>query len=276
MRNTERPLGADLHAMEDTVAARSRETTGGDPYTVGAVDRALQLMTLVTERGAIGVHDAAREIGVAPSTAHRLFATLCRREYVVQDDQRRYRPGPELLGRRATAGIPRFVRDARPFLEELFARVGETVHLMTLVGTRVRLVDGIESHHDLRVTLRLGAEYPAHATAGGRAMLATLDRATVESLYSDGVPPGPGAREASVEALLGELEGCRDRRAWFNVDHTEVGVSIVSASVSSSRREPLGAISIAVPTARFHATDRDTVADVLVEICDRARRHLED
>ncbi|HEY5849023.1 MAG TPA: IclR family transcriptional regulator C-terminal domain-containing protein [Microlunatus sp.] len=252
-----------------------------DAYTVGAVDRALALMTLVADRGAVGVQEAAREIGVAPSTAHRLFATLCQRDYLVQGAGRRYRPGPELLGRRAAAGIPRLVRDARPFLAEVHARAGETVHLMVLVGTRIRLVDGIESNHDLRVTLRLGVEFPAHATAGGRAILAEFDREAVAARYTNGLPPGPNPpgsdqRAASLENLLDELDAHKDRRAWFNVDQTEVGLSIISASISSPAREPKAALSIALPTARFHATDPKKLAAELIEVCQRARGYLED
>jgi DNA-binding IclR family transcriptional regulator len=248
----------------------------GDPYTVGAVDRALALMTLVSERGRVGVHEAAREIGVAPSTVHRLFSTLCEREYLVQGEDRRYRPGPELLGRRAAAGIPRLVREARPFLAELHARVDETVHLMVLVGTKIRLVDGIESNHDVRVALRLGAEFPAHATAGGKAILAELDRDSVAARYANGVPAGPGHGPTSLENLLDELEAHGDRRAWFNVDQTEVGLSIISASLSSPAREPRAAMSIGLPTARFHAADHKKMAAELIEVCQRARRYLED
>lgn len=255
----------------------SKAADGRDPYTVGAVDRALQLLTLVSERGVLGVHEAAREIGVAPSTAHRLFGTLCRREYSTQGSDRRYRPGPELIGRRVAAGVPRFVRAARPYLDELFTRVGETVHLIILVGTNIRLVEGIESHHDLRVARRVGEEFPAHTTAGGRAILSLLDCDVLTDMYSAGVPLGPGGRQISFATLRQELaDGPEEHRAWYNFEHTEVGLSLISASVSSRDSDPLGAISIAIPTARFKLIDREAVADTLLDVCNRARLHLAD
>ncbi|MFC0526624.1 IclR family transcriptional regulator [Phytohabitans kaempferiae] len=243
--------------------------------TVGAVDRALALLTLVSERGPIGVHEAAREIGSAPSTVHRLFATLCQREYLIQGEDRRYRPGPQLLGRRAAVAIPQLVRDARPFLGELHDKVGETVHLMVLVGNHIRLVDGIECAHDLRVTLRLGAEFPAHVTAGGRAMLAELGPDAVAARYAGGIPHVPGRGPTTLAELQHVLAQSPSRKAWLNIDGTEVGMSVISASVGSSAREPLAAMSIAMPTARFQAVDQQAMAATLLEICDRARRHLE-
>lgn len=250
-------------------------TQNEGPRTVGAVDRALALLTLVSERGPLGVHEAAREIGAAPSTVHRLFATLCQRDYLVQGEDRRYRPGPQLLGRRAAVAIPQLVRDARPFLGELQDRVGETVHLMVLVGNHIRLVDGIECTHDLRVTLRLGAEFPAHVTAGGRAMLAELGPDAVAARYAGGLPHVPARGPSAIAELQHELAEGQSRKAWFNIDGTEVGMSIVSASVTSSARDPLAAMSIAMPTARFQAADPQTMSEALLEICDRARRHLE-
>lgn len=250
-------------------------TQNNEPRTVGAVDRALALLTLVSERGPLGVQEAARLIGSAPSTVHRLFATLCQRGYLVQGEDRRYRPGPQLLGSRAVVAIPELVRDTRPFLTELQERVGETVHLMVLVGNRIRLVDGIECTHDLRVTLRLGAELPAHITAGGRAMLAELQPEAVATRYVGGIPHVPGREPISVAELQHELAEDQSRKAWFNIDGTEVGMSIISASVTSSVREPMAAMSIAMPTARFHAVDAEAMSAALLEISDRARRHLE-
>ncbi|WP_284978657.1 helix-turn-helix domain-containing protein [Arthrobacter sp. fls2-241-R2A-200] len=45
-------------------------------YSIEAVDNALQLLQLLRDVGSLRLKDAAAELGVAPSTAHRLLAML--------------------------------------------------------------------------------------------------------------------------------------------------------------------------------------------------------
>jgi IclR family transcriptional regulator, acetate operon repressor len=52
-------------------------------YRIEAVDRALLLIRLLNEQGSVSVSEAAAELGVAPSSAHRLLATLCYRGFAV-------------------------------------------------------------------------------------------------------------------------------------------------------------------------------------------------
>lgn len=238
-----------------------------------AVDRALALLTLVAEKGPIGVKAAARETGVAPSTVHRIFATLCRHGYLAQAGDRRYRPGPRLHGARTVPALPDLKREAQPFLQELSARVNETVHLLALVGTDVRLVDGVECDRDLRVGLRIGAQFPAHATAGGRAILSEIEPNAVLARYPDSVPDLSAHPTISKSELLYE-SGVERAHAWLNVDGPELGMSIISAA-SSVRREPFSAISIALPTARFRASDTRLLVLELLNVTRRAREALD-
>ena len=46
-------------------------------YSIEAVDNALQLLQLLRDGGTLRLKDAAAELGVAPSTAHRLLAIPC-------------------------------------------------------------------------------------------------------------------------------------------------------------------------------------------------------
>src|SRR6476620_9423531 len=110
-------------------------------YSIEAVDNALQLLQLLRDGGALRLKDAAEELGVAPSTAHRLLAMLVYRGCAVQDENRRYVPGPAMgVG---PAGLPwtRLLRTlAQPHMELLSARPNATVNLMVRVGPKVRFL----------------------------------------------------------------------------------------------------------------------------------------
>src|ERR1700731_5058294 len=68
-------------------------------YPIESVDKALKLLLLLGERPEIRLSEAARYLGVAPSTAHRLLAMLAYRGFVRQDPvSKAYLPGPSLTG----------------------------------------------------------------------------------------------------------------------------------------------------------------------------------
>src|SRR5690554_7638432 len=65
-------------------------------YVVESVDNVLRLLQLLRDSGSLRVTDAAAELDIALSTAHRLFSMLVYRGFATQDEQRRYVPGPAM------------------------------------------------------------------------------------------------------------------------------------------------------------------------------------
>jgi IclR family transcriptional regulator, acetate operon repressor len=222
------------------------------PYRIEAVDRALLLIRLLNERRSLSVSEVATELGVVPSSAHRLLATLCHRGFAVQDQRRQYHPGPELTATgRAAPSMPQLLRELRSFLQDLFERTGESVHLVVLAGPDVRFVDGMEGDQPLRVGLRTGARMPAYCTSGGKAMLADLDWSEVEALHPRGLRPWPHARIRDLPSLRRQLARVRRNGYGLNAEESEAGVTAIGMSVRSRSGWPMAALSVAIPTARF-------------------------
>lgn len=239
-------------------------------YRIEAVDRALTLLTLLAERGELSVTEAGRELGVVPSTAHRLLATLCHRGFAVQSDKRLYRPGPGLL-RVRQAGVPPLPERMRPHLEKLYGAVNETVHLLVRTGTEVLFLDGIEGTQSLRVGLRTGVRMPAYCTSGGKAMLADLTPGDVEALHAGGLPPWPSVKIHDLAALHRELDTVRHGRFGFNHDESEPGVTAIGASVGVVDGHH-AALAVALPTVRAVAVGADAVAAELMRVCRHVRQ----
>lgn len=219
---------------------------------LGSVDKALQLLLLLRGEKSLSVKDAARKLDVAPSTAHRLLGALAHRGFAAQDSERRYRPGPalgEVLAEPVSLG--RLRQAARGPLSELQEEVGETVQLMILRGGNIQFVDGIEGPAALRVTARVGDQMPAFCSAGGKALLAELTARDIEQVYRAGLPSWPTTRLRSVADLKRHL--AETRRAGFgtNIEETERGVVGLGVAVHSPGGSPVGAITIALPSARF-------------------------
>ncbi|MFW0797496.1 IclR family transcriptional regulator [Gordonia sp. CPCC 205515] len=233
-------------------------------YVIESVDNALRLLEVLRDVGEIRLSDAAVELGVANSTAHRLLAMLTYRGFAVQDERRLYHPGPALGAGPARQGWTRdFTDRSRPHLEALTDLTGETSNLVIRVGTQARFLDSVESAGMLRVGDRRGQVLDAHRTAGGRALLAELSETTLEQLYllPDGEEPAsdspdPRLPRAEFNRFHAEIRRVRNSGVGINLQQTEDGVAAFGMVVHNQNGLALGAITVAVPATRYEAHAR--------------------
>lgn len=231
---------------------------------ITSVDRALTLLVALRERGRLGVSEAAADLGVAPSTAHRLLNTLVARGFATQGPARQYYVGPQTGVASGGLDTTVLLHHVRPHLERLHEHINETVHLAIRTGTDIRLLDGIESTRPLRVGLRVGSRMPAYATSSGKAMLANMPWADVQALHPDGLPHWPTAKAQNLTDLRQELDAVRQRGYGTNEAETEEGVFVVGAGILDANARPIAAITIAVPRDRWKApTSTDVIAGLL-------------
>lgn len=239
-------------------------------YAIVSVDHALHLAHLLQHEGPMQVAQAAERLGVARSTAHRLLAMLVYRDFAEQDVDKRYVAGPVL---RSTAPAPqpadRLRAIALPHLQDLVDRTGETMNLMVRVGDRIRFVASVECNQVLRVGDREGKMLPAHLASGGKALLADLPDARIEQLCSH-CDPAP-----DMPALLREMRLIRRRGFAVNDQETETGVTAVGVVVRSRDGDPMAAVAVAMPTARFSRTRLPEWVTVIAGAVKRIEQELD-
>lgn len=243
-------------------------------YPIASVGNALRLLLLFRERKAIRLSDASEYLGVANSTAHRLLAMLVHHEFVEQESgQRTYVAGPALveIGLAAVRGMD-LRTSARPILEELAARSGETALLSRLEGDSVVCLDSIESKKALRVATQAQLTLPAHCTASGKALLAVLPTEEFRRLYPARVRlPGPTVKTIRHRAGLERaLEEIRQRGFATSEEESEEGLSSIAAVVRDSRGRVVAALSVSGPVSRIDARRFARHVDEVVE----AAQHL--
>ncbi|MFC9554673.1 IclR family transcriptional regulator [Rhodococcus sp. NPDC056960] len=239
---------------------QKKRTIEKPTYMLESVDNALRLLQMLRDVGGLRLKDAAEELGIAPSTAHRLLAMLVYRGFAVQDEKRMYHPGSAMGAGPARRGWTREFTDlCRPHMEALAILCGETVNLVIRVGTQARFLSSAESTGMLRVGDRQGQVLDAELTAGGRILLAELPRDILEQLYLR--PPDLtdderewGDRRLSADAFerfCRELSAARAVGFALNVQQTEEGVAAFGVAIRNRARTAVGAMTVAVPITRF-------------------------
>lgn len=226
-------------------------------YPIGSVDSAMRLLLLVGERDQIRIAEAADELGVARSTAHRLMQMLLYYGFVRQDpESKAYVAGSRLIGLGLQLVRKLDVRNiAHPYMEALEAEVHETVHLYALQAERsVMCLDSVETDRALRIGSRTGVVLSAEASASGRAVLSTLPTEEVTAMYPSARLPKHELNSIKLRSeLLGRLEEARALGYAIQSDDSEIGVSAISAPIRIGHQVASFSLTVAVPSSRLDA-----------------------
>jgi DNA-binding IclR family transcriptional regulator len=218
-----------------------------------SVATALRLLRLLAASDAsIGVSEAAHALGIAPSSAHRTLRTLVAEGFAFRGPDRRYRRGPALLRLPAPRRIAVVtLRDvARPTLQQLSERTGETTHLSVLEGLDVVGVDHVLGRGPVRYAHPIGAPVPAHATAVGLALLAHSPEAA-EALVAEGLVRHTEATAPDATALRATLDEIRDRGYAVNDRGWHPETAGVASPILDRTGVAVAALGISGPSARL-------------------------
>lgn len=264
--------------MPEDVEMRELTDAQKEPrYPINSVDNALRLLLMFREEQVIRVSEASSTLGVGRSTAHRLLAMLEYRGFIRQDaDTKAYRSGPALVDIGLSIIRSMDIRQhLRPYLEQLRDELGETVQLMVLEGATALFIDSVESAKALRTSSRIGRSYPAHATSGGKVLLAELSPRRLAELYPS--EKLPGVTEESITSrtqLEQELERIRQRGYGTNWAESEPDVAAVAVAIKGAFGTPRAAIAVSAPLSRLDEAHAPTVAQAITAIAEQASAAL--
>jgi DNA-binding IclR family transcriptional regulator len=223
-------------------------------YTIESVENAVRVLLMLRSQRSLAVSDVARQLGIARSSAHRMLATLHSEGMVELDPAtRQYGAGPQLieLGL-AVLGSTDLRSQARPYLELLVDKIGETVHLLVPDRNEVVFLDGVEGRHAIRAALRTGDRAPAHVAGAGKLFLAQLSEAQLLELYPNSQLRG-GTTNAtrSLRSLQQKLADVRRDGYALNLEESEPGLNALAVPVRASDGSVRAAFSIAGPASRL-------------------------
>ena len=253
-----------------STSTRPDAQAGKDRNGVQVVHRtAAILMALRGEPDGLSLAQIAQRAGLARSTVHRLVAALEQERFVVAaSTSRGFRLGPALASL-AVAAVRDIVLLIHPYLVDLSQELDETVDLAVLEHDHVLFVDQVAAARRLRAVSAVGAVFPAHCTANGKALLAARSDGEVERLLPAKLDRLTTNTIVSRDALLRELEDVRKNKVAFDREEHSEGISAIGTVVTTAEG-PLAAVTIPLPTQRFTGNEKKLTAALL-----RTRRAIE-
>lgn len=205
---------------------------------------------------AVGLAQLTQLTGIPKATLYRLLCDLVDAG-VVEHGKGGYSLGSRLF--ELGFAVPKFRRlrqQALPYLEELQAVVGETVHLGVLMDDKVVVLEKLSSRSHIKVPTSVGSQLTPYSSGLGKIMLAnsapefihktlgSLERVTQRTVISPGM-------------LWRQLSRFRQEGIALEAEETYAGVGCVAAPLVTGTGM-VAAISIAGDPRKAHAPAAQT------------------
>ncbi|MER6330455.1 IclR family transcriptional regulator [Streptomyces sp. NPDC014983] len=203
--------------------------------------------------------ELVRRTGLAKGSVHRVAADLVRHR-LLDKGEHGYRLSGGLfeLGLRASAERT-LVELAMPFLQDLYERTHETVHLGVREGREVVYLAKIGGHRQARAPSRTGGRMPVHCTAIGKVLLAHAAREERAAVLTGPLERRTPRTVVAPGMLRRQLSRVLESGVAFEREESTPGLLCVAAPVlGGDGQTVVAAVSVTGPVGRFrpesHAT----------------------
>ena len=230
--------------------AEGRQRAGG----VQSLGRAFSILEAVARhRDGIGLADLTKIVGLHNSTTFHLAKTMVALGYLRQEkDSKRYRVGRPLFALAASAlDEIEMVNLATPMLEELSRETGESSHFAVRMGDAVVVIARTGGPGAFQLADRVGVVRPAHCTALGKIILASLSDDQLKR-FLDRVELTPSTEKSITDAAALRREIAEVRRSGVGHDEGEFNIEVrcIAVPVRDFTGQIAGALGISGPIWR--------------------------
>jgi len=253
------PSGADLPSSN---GVRASANANASEKTLLVLEAAL------THSRFTEVVDAT---GLAKATTHRILGTLVDHQFVTVDPDGNYLPGPKVL---SLAGLALQRIDisaiAKPFVDELVAKSGCTVHLGVVNGDEIIYLIRADSDKPYVMPSRVGLAIPMHSTGIGKVVLA--DRADAELkrfVARAGLPPRTEHTITDLDGLRAEIGRVRSNGYALDREENVPGLGCVAAPIRDHTGTVTYGISISTLALEHTYEEIEAMAPMATETADK-------
>ena len=238
--------------------------------TTNAVLKILEVLARYEEE--LSIRKIADYCGLTKSKAHRLLQSLSALNWAYQNaDTKNYYIGVAFLSaaNEWRMGLD-LVKTFDPVLRDIVAQCGQTACLNVLDGEKGVCLHKVESRRSVRIASEIGQEYPLHAGATGKLLLAYAAQPLIEQVLGGVLKEFTPYTVTDRNLLAKQLETVRTYGYSFSVEEIDPGVAAVAIPASGGPDGTTMAITVA--GTRF---DYDLDAAVWLKILRAKKAEIE-
>lgn len=237
-----------------------------------SLERGLAVLRSFTpEHPALTISEVAELAGLTRATARRVLLTLADLGYV-DAVRREFSLTPAVLDLAKPFSVERDPWSfARPYLESLTERTGESASIAILDDTDILYVARSQTRRLMTLAVTVGSRLPAHATSKGRVLLAFLPEPELEAYFARRAMARYTEQTVVDEAELRDILADVRREGFSVVDQQlEEGLSSVAAPIIDASGRVSAALSLCAHAGRVDgATLRSDFVPLVIETARR-------
>lgn len=258
-------------------ALARQDRTESDPLTVRALARGLSILSLFdSDHREWTIDEIAARTGLLRMTAYRMVRTLEGADFLVRDTTtNQYHLGPAAISMAYVAeDYSDFVEHARPYLEDLLARTGESVTLAVPVDglpVCVSILNSTRPFQREAAPGRIIGDLAAVHTKVFTAFASSDRRAAVLAQKRRRHTP---RTVTDPDALAHELDRVVEEGVAYDEEGLYLGICSVAAPVRDQLGNVVAALSVVMPAGRFGAGERDLCVAAVKEVASSFSAYL--
>jgi IclR family KDG regulon transcriptional repressor len=216
----------------------------------------------------LGFSELCRRLKFQKNKVFRLLATLESRNFIEQNKATAgYRLGLKNLQLGQTyfkqTGL---LRHARPILESLTRKSGETSYVAILRDYQIIYLDAVESDLPVRVVSRVGKMFPFYCTDVGKVIAASMDDKYLRDYFDIAETQRYTVNTASERGeLTAQLRKTAELCYAVDDEELDIGVKSIAAPIRDYTKRVIGAVSVSAPSMRVTAERMDSLLIPLIK-----------
>jgi IclR family KDG regulon transcriptional repressor len=244
-----------------------------------SLERALKIiLAFEAENKEIGIVELSNLLSIHRSTVSRITRVLAAFDFLEQNPEtKKFSLGQANI--RLASSLRQSLRTnmvqiAKPYVDDLRNRFGETMIIETLVGQNWLMAYVAEGPGRIRLVAEIGERMPIHAAAGGKAFLAFSSSEFRARFLRGNLPRLTKKTITDIEKLNHHFEVIRRQGVAFDEGEYGENIHAMGAPIFNYQNKPVASIVVAGQPQRIARTNQSPMISALKETAKKISRRL--
>lgn len=244
---------------------------------IGSLAKGLKVLECFSaENPRLSIAQVSQITGLDRASARRCLLTLHTEGYANYDGKY-FTPTTRILrlGTGTLSAMP-LTQIVQPWLDQLSAKIGESVSITILDHTEIVYLARSAQHRVMSIGLMPGSRLPAHCASMGRVLLAHLPFEEAQSrIEKSDLTPRTSYSRTDTNDVMEQIKLVRNQGYALIDQEVEIGLRSLAVPIYDGRDTVIAALNVGVAAVQQNPEDlKDQFLDELLRVQDGLRRQL--